>query len=477
MKIIKIIAFTNLIFVLAVSCVSPEEWSDKYESIVPDPVSNVQVENVNGGAIISYVLPNVKDLRGAKVVYSLTPDGEEIERWASAESDTIVLEGFGDTDERTVVLYSVHKSGNISVGVPVTIKPLTPPIFLIRETLKAEGAFGGIQVTWKNPDRTNMGVTLYAEDSITHELVVFDKYYSNAQNGKVIFRSFDPKEQQFRIEMFDRWLNYADNLEATILPLVEEEIMGLSPLNVQIWTLFDDGRVDMNDASSTWRYYYRCDIHTDIDNPAYAPQSFDLVVGRWNSSNWFPGGSNPPLSNYVPGESSAILPLPVYITFDMGMEAVYSRMQFQVNPRAPIFSEPPYAEFDVWGTNNPKTIEEVEDPNGIYPKGSREANQAYWSSWKVCNGTDAWKNDWVKLGSFVYMLSIGTNQYFENINLQMTAEEIAQYQTLGYEFEFNESIMTPYRYLRWEIKKSGNPAIFPYSPRLRGLRYWGAYPK
>jgi len=55
---------SGIILIFAISCVSPEKWNDEYENIVPGPVSNVKVENVSGGAIITYTLPSVKDLLG-----------------------------------------------------------------------------------------------------------------------------------------------------------------------------------------------------------------------------------------------------------------------------------------------------------------------------------------------------------------------------------------------------------------------------
>jgi len=91
----KVICFlTGTILLFSAACVAPEEWSDVYDkNIVPDPAGNVRVENVNGGAIITFRLPSTNDLLGAKAVYALTPEGEPMERWASATKDTIVLDG------------------------------------------------------------------------------------------------------------------------------------------------------------------------------------------------------------------------------------------------------------------------------------------------------------------------------------------------------------------------------------------------
>lgn len=458
----------GMMLIFAVSCVSPEEWSDKYGDIIPGPVSNVQVENLNGGARITYTLPAVKDLMGAKVAYSLTQDGEIMERWSSAEKDTILLEGYGDTNERTVTIYAVHKSGNVSVGVPVNIKPLTPPIFIMRETMKTMATFGGIQITWDNPQRKDMGIALYVEDSITHEMMLFDKYFSNAIYGKTAFRPFKPEEQNFRIEMFDRWQNYSQALDTIITPFEEIVISSRDERGIPLWTTFDSRRID--DDLSQWSFLYRCDIHEDVLS-GYGVD-LDRAIDWPNTSGgvWYPADWYP-FSWYVPGTDVVTMPLPMYYTFDMGKKATYSRFRFLPFQRSPLYSACIPSEFDVWGCNDPKLIEDVEDPHGIYPKGSREANQAYWSSWALTNGTDAWKKDWVKLATCKIVLASGDNKYYDGVPL--SAEDIAKYQSEGFEFDFNMDVTEAFRYLRWEVHATNTSQR---EIRIIALQYWGSYP-
>ena len=460
----------GMLLIFAVSCVAPEEWSDKYENVAPDDVSNIQVENVNGGAIISYTLPsNVskKDLVGAKVTYSLTTDGELLERWSSVEKDTIELEGYGDTSERTVTLYAAHKNGLLSQGVQVSINPLTPLIVVMRETMVVSSTFGGIQITWDNPTRKDMGIALYTEDSITHEMTLYDKYFSNGILGKTAFRPFESEEQRFRIEMFDRWQNFAQPLDTLLTPLNEVVIQGRDERGNPIWSLFDDEGT----VNGLNRYYYRCDKHN-----INATYNFTRVIawpgGSGVTTLWYPD-SRGDFEKYFPGQVvGSVMPYPWYVTFDMGREAIYSRMGIFSYQRSPVYSATVPVEFNVWGTNNPKRVEDVEDPHGIHPKGSREANQAYWSSWTEANGTDAWKNDgWVKLATCKYMLSSGDNKYYADIPL--SAEDVYAYQN-GYEYEFNEGVTEAYRYLRWEILSTNTDIRELY---LSGLRYFGSYPE
>jgi len=466
MKRIIVITFITGITVLT-SCVSPEEWGDKFENIVPEPISNVQVENLNGGAKITYTLPSVEGLLGVKAIYSLTPGGKEMELYASAGKDTIQVEGYGDTDERTVTVYVVHQNGNLSTGVPVTIKPLTPAISVIRETLKAVGTFGGVQITWDNPLRKDMGIGLYVEDSITHEMVLFDQHFSNAVVGRATFRPFKAEEQIFRIEMFDKWKNFAQPLETRLTPVEEIEIMGRDS-NGNIWSLFDDGRVVANDASTPWRFIYRCEIHNALHVPRYDVQVFELVL-TWQNPDWWHPGNQFSLNDYVPESAPLLLPFPLCFTIDMGRKAVYSRLKFIARQLLPYQGFKP-VEFNVWGCNDPKLIEDVEDPHGIYPKGSREANQAYWSSWEAANGTGAWKNDWVKLAECKIVLSTGDNVYYDGMVL--SDEDLARERTEGWEFDFNMGVTEPFRYLRWEVTKTSADQRFL---NLTGMKYWGVY--
>jgi len=471
---------TGIALTFAVSCVAPEEWHAKYDNVVPGPVTIVDVQNVTGGAIIYYTLPadmEKKDLLGAKVVYSLKPEGEVLEKFSSAESNSIELEGYGDTNERKVTVYAVHKNGKISTGVEAIVKPDTPAIITIRETLQAKPTFGGIQLTWNNPLSKPMTLILFVEDPVTREMVEFDMYSSDAVEGKTVFRHFEVQEHKFRVEMYDRWKNPATPFETILTPLEEVEILGIEN-GVQTWQIFDAGRV--SGGSGPWRWAYRCDIHNNPDNSDTRNRGFNMVLDTRvdNNAYWCPGALTP-AEFYVPGLGDKSFPFPLYVTFDMGRKAVYSRMKLVARQRGLTDNPPAYYSaalpivFHIWGTNDPKKVEDVEDPHGIYPKGSRQANQAYWSSWDLVDGTDAWKDDgWVQLATCHLLLSSGQGEYYGNMPL--TSNDIEKYLSLGYDFDFNMEVIEPFRYLRWEIlaTNTGQKEI-----HLCRLRYWGNYPE
>jgi hypothetical protein len=75
----------------------------------PGVVSNVQVENKNGLAVLTYALPTDGDLFYVRAVYETSP-GKSREVIASRYSNTLTVDGFGDTNEHVVKLYAVNSS-------------------------------------------------------------------------------------------------------------------------------------------------------------------------------------------------------------------------------------------------------------------------------------------------------------------------------------------------------------------------------
>lgn len=453
----KKIYYYILMGMFTISCTSPTEWLDDKDDIAPGPVTNVQVENLNGGARISYTLPSDDDLLGAKVVYSLTEGGEVLEKYASIGNNYIELEGFGNQIKSDITVHAVDKSGNVSSGVTKTIEPLAPPISLMRETLEAKPAFGGISLTWDNEFEKDMGVSLFVYDSETEELKLFDTYFSKSKNGKAVFRPFDPEKQQFHIEMFDRWNNYAEPMEASVTPMAEQKLPGREG-STHIWKLFDDNN-----------WLYRGDIHNDPSSSTYSGRKFELVHdgrGQSNSNNtyWQPGDDGVAIEKYIPGTGSQLIPFPLYFTVDMGRKAIYSRFNIKPRLRSPNFSAPMPSDFEIWGTNNPKLTTEVGD-------GSREANMAYWTSWEQANGTDAWKNDgWTKIGTCKLTLSSGESKYYEGMTL--SEEDVQNYRVNGFDFDMDDSITEGYQYLRWVIKDTNTGQR---SLMICEITFWGSY--
>jgi hypothetical protein len=447
----KILFFMMMAAGLLCQCASPEDWSDPKDSVPPGEVSNVLVEPTGGGARITYTLPGDADLIGAKVEYSLADDSEPMSRYASAGSDTIELEGYGDTLQHAAMLYAVDRSGNLSAGKPLVIKPKTPPVELMRRSLRANTAFGGVRLTWDNPDKKEMAVSLYTPDS-TGYMVLYDTYFSNDRDGTVTFRPFESEEQQFRIELHDRWNNYAPPLDTVLTPLFEQRLPGRVNSSQFIWTQYGV------DAETTC--LYRGDIYTTT-----AATSFKVVHNgprvAETSTYWYPGPART-ITDYVP-ELSGLIPYHMYFIIDMGRKAAYSRMNFLPRNREPYYSAALPCHFEIWATNDPKPISDIGD-------GSKATNLRYWTSWTETNGTDEWKNDWVKIADCHVIVSSGASKYTEGMPL--SAEDIEKYWNSGYDFDMDPAISEGYRYLRWVIYETNTDQKYIM---IDEISFWGAY--
>jgi hypothetical protein len=425
------------------SCEQVKDWSDPTDSDAPAPVTNLQVENLNGGAKIIYDLPADDDLLGVKAIYSLD-DGIVRESFASAARDSIILEGYGTTGQYTVTLYAIDKSRNESEPVSVTIEPMTPPVDLLRQTLQAQQAFGGVFLSWENTFGKEMAITLYVADS-TGFMQPYDIYYSNAENGSTTFRGFDDTEWNFRIEVRDRWNNYAVPLDTAITPLKEVEIFGREKNGVPIWRAYgmeNELYKYMGNIPCPDGYWY-----TFTDGVGYGPY-YQLI-------NW--------TTHYFTGVEQTHF-CPYYLMIDMQKLASYSRFKFWLANRSPIGSATCPIVFSLWGTNNPKPVNIA---------AGQIANLQYWTEWKTIvgvevNGTGEWMNDWEKLGEYRLVYPSGMTKYVAG---QVTAEDQIFIQD-GFEFDIDPAMtMKPFRYLRFKVDETNLNEQW----MLPELQFWGNF--
>ncbi|MGM0621997.1 MAG: DUF4959 domain-containing protein, partial [Bacteroidota bacterium] len=121
LSIIYILIASALLFN---ACEEIEKEPLSSDSQPPQPISSTVVENEPGGATITYNLPDETDLLYVKAEYTLS-DGEQYETRSSIYLNSVKVEGYGDTNEHTVTLYTVDRGENVSDPVDVTIQPLT----------------------------------------------------------------------------------------------------------------------------------------------------------------------------------------------------------------------------------------------------------------------------------------------------------------------------------------------------------------
>ena len=448
LNLLIISIITSLLFFW--SCDEVKDYNDSKDSVPPGKVTNVRVKNISGGAWVYYSLPSDNDLLGVKALMSF---GEQPrEAFSSRFSDSILIEGAPGIDEYTINLYTVDKSGNTSEPELAKIKPLTPPVELVRQSLEINNTFGGVFFTWDNESSADIAITVYTLNE-EGAFEWYDAYHSNASEGKCIFRGLDPVVQPIRVEIRDKWMNYAESIEQSVEPLYEEEIIGLnSNTNQAIWRLYG-----IEDRTCL----YRGDLQ-DSRNISGNNNTFPKVVDGDMTDNWWMS-EQPRINMYITTTDDQTM-MPFYFIIDMGRSASYSRFKYWIRDRGPLMSAPTPDIFELWASNHVKAPSEVGD-------GSLEENLKYWTAWPEVGGTDEWKNDWVKISDCVIRFPSGVNAIDGNYSV-LTAEDQAFFRA-GFDFEIDpEYAFQSFRYLRWVTKKCTTPQNMV---QVAELKFFGQY--
>lgn len=280
---------------------------DPTDSIAPAAPTNIEVENANGSAIISFKAPKEDDL--LCVVASYMVNGVERTTKASPYVNKLRVEGFGKEGEYQVTLKSVDKSKNESDPVLVTVHPLIPPVELIFNSLKVVDSFGGVKIFWENETETNIIVEAFRQDG--DEWTSVENFYSSAKEGKATIRGYDPEPVTFKFRIRDRRDNYSEFLETDNLPMEEVQL----------------------DKSK-----FRTVIALPGDAPSHGSLTIDKIWDDNNVSSCYHGSGND---------------IGRTITFDMGVVAKISRFKMwqRTESEAWIYSHNNLKRYVIYGCN------------------------------------------------------------------------------------------------------------------------------
>ena len=316
----------NLLFVvfmgLMMSCGELEKGQYATDSIPPGQVSNVEVENVPGGAVLTYHLPDDDDLLYVKVLYTMS-DGTQAEQKGSGYTSKLVIEGLGLSAKQTVQLICGDRSGNESAPVSAEIEPLDAPIYDILKSLQITEDFGGVRFTWDNPLKASIILTLYVlnEKGSFEEL---QNVYSSLPEAKYSIRGYHyGEEKTFGVVVKDRWNNKTEMISGAFMPLFEEQ---LERTKFRRW------------------------------NPPGIP--YMELNATWTLENLWDG------LLVDPGYSTPAVALPVSITFNLGQRAklnrikVYQRQGEDANRVPLLFGWGNFRDFQVWGSPTPDVTED-----------------------------------------------------------------------------------------------------------------------
>ncbi|WP_192350091.1 DUF5000 domain-containing lipoprotein [Algoriphagus sp. Y33] len=321
MKIdIKILATAIFLVVLMISCdeaMESREPSGNDQS-VPSAVSNVQVTNLPGKALFTYSVPEDKNLLFIKAEYQL-PSGKSREVTASFYKDSLLVEGFIDTLEHEVKIYSVSRNNVESAPFVVTVKPLEAPVWKVFKSLEVQNTFGGFNVSANNPDEEEVSIYIMKRNAFNQ----FDvdnrmSVFTSEDDILAKIRGLDTLAYDFRIFVKDKWGNSTDTVAQVVEPIFETQ---LDPVGFRAFVLPGDA--------------------PQVPNGARLEYAWDNRLGwPWTS-----------FTHQVNGG-----PEPHIITFDMGVEAKLSRLWIraypELNPQQFYFLTS-LRKFEVWGSVSP----------------------------------------------------------------------------------------------------------------------------
>jgi len=286
----------------------------------PAPVTVKEVNNTPGGAVIRYTIPNDDNLLGVKVVY--TRHGEMVEAKASRYTDSLIVEGFGDTTSQDVELFSVGVNGKLSEAVTATITPLTPPVQIVKFDLV--DSFGGVIVAVsENYSKAELAIVLMADTANSAKWADLQTFHTKSEAMKFSRRGLEAKPAQFGAYLRDRWGNVSDTIFKTLTPIEEIKLPKDNFKNAALPTDYF--------APAEGNFGYRLE---------------QLWLGGEAANNAF----------YASTHSG---PMPVWFTIDLGGKMSISRIQKWPRAGYELYSGTAPRVFEVWGSDNP-------NPNGSW---------------------------------------------------------------------------------------------------------------
>jgi hypothetical protein len=211
----------------------------------PGGVTEITTEQIPGGAIVNFRIPNAEDILSVKAVYTLT-NGKKRESITSYYGNQVVIEGFNDMVEHEALFYTINRAQVASDPVSVKFTPLESPLSKSVNSASIIPDFGGVNFSWRNEDNVALTYEMLAEDEKGNMQV------ARIMSSKLDFmdytlRGFLPELRKFAMVISDNFGNVSDTLipqGGALIPLREEELdksrMAIVQLGSDVsWTNWD----------------------------------------------------------------------------------------------------------------------------------------------------------------------------------------------------------------------------------------------
>lgn len=288
----------------------------------PSPVEIVDVRPTSGGAVIKVSIPDDDLIKG--VVARYERNGEEVKAKISRYVDTLVVEGFSDTEPHTVRVASFNVNEELSEDRLVSVTPLIPVIRTVKPTIFE--SFGGVKVRIEgNESKSNLAVCLLrcADLADSSKAVKDIKWvevttlFTESNNINLVRRGIEPEKAIFGTYIRDRWGNISDTTKIVLTPLLEEKINKSLFRNA---ALPDDNHFGMGTT-------YPIEALWDDSGLSASPHFF--------------------------ASDDSNSPIPGWVTINLGQVVQISRIQTLPRQQYVIWQGAHPREFEFWGSMEP----------------------------------------------------------------------------------------------------------------------------
>ncbi|MDB5012264.1 MAG: hypothetical protein JWQ25_466 [Daejeonella sp.] len=275
--------YKNFFFVVGIALVSLSFCCKKIDSYngpvsedmtKPQAVSNIKVDNYDGGAYITYDLPNSPNILYVLANYKIN-DVTSRQVKSSYYSDSIKVEGFAKSQDYEVTLRVVTRANVESDPITVKVHPEQPVYQQVFPSLAMQSDFGGANIRATNPLKKPIGIVVVDLTSPKPSLIT--QYYTDRDSIEFNVRGYDTKQRKFGVYVTDIYGNVSDTLIKTIDPIFETII---DKLKFSVYPLNSDSKIYSNwGVANLWDGVTDGSVppmHTDVGAGIPGSLSFDM---------------------------------------------------------------------------------------------------------------------------------------------------------------------------------------------------------
>jgi hypothetical protein len=138
----------------------------------------------------------------------------------------MTIDGYNDTDEHEALIYTINRAREMSDPVPVKFRAGESPLSKAIESMQIVGDFGGVNYSWRNPDKAMLTFEFYTENE-RGEMVTTNIVSLKLDSTNIAFRGYDTIPHKFAVNIRDNFGNSSGMIYpegGSIIPLFETKL-------------------------------------------------------------------------------------------------------------------------------------------------------------------------------------------------------------------------------------------------------------